>query len=33
MFYAKLHINRNQPTNDCVYPFPDNPEFEEMERL
>ncbi len=27
MFYSKLNINRNNPTDDCVYPFPDKPEF------
>ena len=30
MFYSKLNINRNKPTDDCVYPFPDKPEFQEM---
>lgn len=30
MFYSKLNINRNNPTDDCIYPFPDRPEFKEI---
>ena len=30
LFYSKLNINRNDPSDECVYPFPDRPEFEVM---
>ncbi|WP_298508134.1 hypothetical protein [uncultured Kordia sp.] len=30
LFYSKLNINRNNPSDYCVYPFPNKPEFEMM---
>ncbi|MBC8173187.1 MAG: hypothetical protein H7X71_04700 [Chitinophagales bacterium] len=33
MFYSKLNINKTNPVDYCVYPFPEHPDFEVLKKL